>query len=119
MRYVKKFSAWFAGIIALVGFITVVTVSSASAATCDNSAGYVMDDGVCGYIHPDDRTIAVLSSINELKELVDQTNNVLWLIAWLLVIIAVVVLVWASMAIARIMADRDEEKEDTEDLELI
>jgi hypothetical protein len=74
---------------------------TAVAATCDNSAGATMDDGACGYIHPDDRVFAIIHQIAELENQVANLQITFGFTLALLVIIAFISAAQLTLSLVR------------------
>jgi hypothetical protein len=99
---------------ALVTAAIVIPVSTVYAATCDNSARYVWDDGTCGYIHPDDRVFAILNRLTDLEQQIESLHTQLALMISLLFIIAVAALAIAVKYLLQTSATKSADNETRE-----
>ncbi len=114
----KRFIGIVLGAIALVATFVIVSTTAALAAVCDSSAGYTMDDGACGYIHPDDRVFAVIRQIAELQYQVETLQIQLGFVVLLLFIIAAATTTIALAYLYRTFVNKDEDTEDEKSPEL-
>jgi hypothetical protein len=102
-----------AALVLAIGAI-VLPVAAAVAAICDNSAGATMDDGACGYIHPDDQMFAILRQIADLENQVVGLQFHLGLVTALLVVVAFASLAQLFIALSRKTEAAQDESQDRE-----